>query len=923
MVLAEQVADGLRSDLTRGLRTEEAGARLQAVGPNELPEAPPPSALALFLSQFSSLIVWVLIGAAVLSGLLHEWVDAGAILAIVVLNALLGFVQEYRAERSLAALKKLSITTARVIRDGVVRIIPSRDLVPGDVIELEAGDHVPADARLCQVSALRTQEAALTGESTPVDKTAAILSGLAEVPLADRVNMIYHGTVIASGKGRAIVVATGSGTELGRIAVLIQTAGPEPTPLQRRLEQLGHVLLYLTLGIVTVVFLLGLLRGEPLVEMFLTAVSLAVAAIPEGLPAIVTITLALGVTRMVKRHALIRRLPAVETLGSTTVICTDKTGTLTKNEMTVTRLFADGRWFTVTGEGYVPVGAIREPSSVSRDPSSDGGRLPTESRESTTDPLPSTVLDLLRAAVLCNGATFRKEADGWRMLGDPTEGALLVAAAKAGLFKEALEAERPFLGEIPFDPERKMMTIVRNTAAPVAYVKGAPDVLLQRCTRYLSHEGHIRSLDESKRREILAANAEAAHQALRVLGVARRPLQTVPEKWRSEEIERDLIFLGLAAMKDPLRPEAMAAVQACRRAGIRTVMITGDHKETALAIARELGLLDGAAKALSGTELDALSEDGLVEQVERVAVYARVSAEHKLRIVRAWRSRGAIVAMTGDGVNDAPAVKEADIGVAMGLTGTHVTKEASDMVVTDDNFASIAAAVEEGRGIYENIRKSVHYLLSCNMSEVLVMLLAALAGFPLPLLPVQILWINLVTDGLPALALAVDPRAPDVMARPPRRPDTRILSRRRLTLMFAQGLLLALVTIAAFIYCLYAMDQDLERSRTVAFTVLVLAQLAHAFNCRSDRHSLVTLGIVTNKPLLWAAAGSALLQLAIIVIPWSRELFKVAPFDVRHWLLAVALGLLPMLILQSWALLRERAQATASARSPGRLSTKQ
>jgi Ca2+-transporting ATPase len=468
-----------------------------------------------------------------------------------------------------------------------------------------------------------------------------------------------------------------------------------------------------------------------------------------------------------------------------------------------------------------------------------------------------------------------------------------------------------------------MMTIVRNTAAPVAYVKGAPDVLLQRCTRYLSHEGHIRPLDESKRREILAANAEAAHQALRVLGAARRPLQAAPAEWRSEEIERDLIFLGLAAMKDPLRPEAMAAVQACRRAGIRTVMITGDHKETALSIARELGLLDGAAQALSGAELDALSEDGLAGQVERVAVYARVSAEHKLRIVRAWRSRGAIVAMTGDGVNDAPAVKEADIGVAMGLTGTHVTKEASDMVVTDDNFASIAAAVEEGRGIYENIRKSVHYLLSCNMSEVLVMLLAALAGFPLPLLPVQILWINLVTDGLPALALAVDPRAPDVMERPPRRPDTRILSRRRLTVMFAQGLLLALVTIAAFTYCLYAMDQDLERSRTVTFTVLVLAQLAHAFNCRSDRHSLVTLGIVTNKPLLWAAAGSALLQLAIIALPWSRDLFKVAPFDVRHWLLAVALGLLPTLILQSWAMFRERAPASASTDSPGRLSMKQ
>ncbi|WP_447974636.1 cation-translocating P-type ATPase [Nitrospira sp. Kam-Ns4a] len=883
----DAVVRELASDLDRGLSEQEAARRLAVHGPNELPEAPPASPWSLFLAQFSSLIVWVLIGAAVVSGLLQEWIDAGAILAIVLLNAILGFVQEFKAERSLAALKRLSVATARVVRDGTARAIPAQELVPGDVILIEAGDYVPADARLSYAAALRTQEAALTGESTPVDKAPAVLAG-DDLPVAERRNMVFMSTVVAAGKGRALVVATGLNTELGRIATMLQTAEPEATPLQRRLEQLGHLLLYVSLGVVAVVFALGLWRGEPLVGMFLTSVSLAVAAIPEGLPAIVTITLALGVTRMVARHALIRRLPAVETLGSTTVICTDKTGTLTKNEMTVTRLFVDGRAFEVTGEGYAPEGEIR-PLAPSLSPAGNGLR------------------ELLTAAVLCNGATLRQVDGVWQVLGDPTEGALLVAAAKLGLWKESLGTQSPVVGEIPFDPERKMMTVIRHAPGGItAFVKGAPDVLIERCTWMVTVDGAVEPLDESARRDILEANRGFAHEALRVLGVARRQLEDKPADLRAAEIEQALVFLGLIAMKDPLRPEAVIAVRQCRQAGIRTVMITGDHKETAVAIAKDLGLVNGRASALAGTELDALSDQALTDRVEQVVVYARVSAEHKLRIVRAWKARGAVVAMTGDGVNDAPAIKAADIGVAMGLSGTDVTKEASDMVITDDNFASIAAAVEEGRAIYDNIRKSVHYLLSCNLSEVLLMLLATLSGLPLPLLPVQILWINLVTDGFPALALAADPKDPDIMHRPPRDPKARFLSRRRLLLLLGQGTLIAASTMLVFAYCLFAMDQSLERARTVTFTVMVLAQLFHAFNCRSDRRSVFSIGVFSNRSLIWAVGGSAALQVLIVALPAAREVFKVSPFDPKHWMLVMAVGLVPLLAMELWKAIRWR-----------------
>lgn len=882
----EAVTATLKTDASDGLRADEAGRRLELIGANELPGAPPVSLSALLLSQFSNIIIWVLLAAAVVSGLLGEWIDTAAIVAIVLLNGLLGAVQEYKAERSLAALKQLSPAEARVVRDGAVRSIPARDLVPGDLIQLEAGDHVPADARLIYATALRAQEAALTGESTPVDKTVLTLA-TEPIALADRHNMVFSGTSIAGGKARAVVVSTGLRTELGHIATMIETAGAHTTPLQARLDRLGHLLLVLSVGIVAAVFALGFLHGESLMAMFLTAVSLAVAAIPEGLPAIVTITLALGVTRMADRHALIRRLPAVETLGSATVICTDKTGTLTKNEMTVTSLYVDGRRFTITGDGYAPVGDILDGES----------------------PLPSShaVHEVLKASVLCNDAVLRQMRGVWQILGDPTEAALLVAAAKRQLWKDSLEAREPIDTEIPFDSERKIMTIVRKVGDGfMAYSKGAPDLLLQRCTWRMTVDGRFVPMTEADRREILTANEAFACETLRVLAIARRPLAQMPVNYSAVLLERDLVFLGLAAMKDPLRPEAVHGVLACRGAGIRTVMITGDHKDTAVAIAYELGILDDATSALSGPEMDRLSDEDLTERVDQIAVYARVSAEHKLRIVKAWQRKGAIVAMTGDGVNDAPAVKEANIGIAMGLTGTDVTKEASDMVITDDNFASIAAAVEEGRGVYENIRKAVHFLLSCNLSELLVMLIAAVLGFPLPLLPAQILWINLITDSMPALALAVDPNDPDILHRPPRHPQAQFLEHGRIVMMVAQGAFLALVTIGAYAYSLYALGDGLMQARTVAFTVLVVAQLFHAFNCRSDRHSIVSLGILTNRPLVGAITASVALQGAILLIPWTRDLLDVTALDRTHWILVFGLGVLPLGTMEIWKWISRR-----------------
>jgi Ca2+-transporting ATPase len=882
-------AGKLETDSTSGLSANEASARREKYGPNQLMEAKKRSAWSIFLDQFKDFVIWVLIGAAIVSGAVGEPVDALAIIAIVVLNAILGFVQEHRAEQSLAALKKLSSPTCKVIRGGQHEVIASAQVVPGDLVELEAGDSVPADGRVMWLTSnFATLEASLTGESTPVAKTAAALEGK-DVSLPDRANMVYMGTSVTSGKARAAIIATGMDTELGKIAGLIQEIEHETTPLQKKLEEFGKWIVYACFVLVAMVFGLGLLRGGSLLDVFLTAVSLAVAAIPEGLPAVVTIALALGVQRMVKRHALVRRLRSVETLGCATVICSDKTGTLTKNEMTVQAIFAGARLFRVTGIGYAPEGEVL---------------LDGKAADPKNHP---ELMHALRVGVLCNGAQLTQFEGAYKIVGDPTEGALLTAAAKAGVWKQEAEESAAFLDELPFDSDRKKMTIIRRLKdRRIAYVKGAPDVLLADCTQ-VDMTGTVKPLTDVDRRRIVAANDELTGQAMRVLGMAYRYLDDSVSKLDPTTVERDLTFVGLVAMIDPPREEVRQAMQACATAGIRTVMVTGDHKNTAIAIASQLGFFEEGQTALSGEELDRMSQEHLEQQVDRISVFARVSPEHKLRVVRAWRSRGQVVAVTGDGVNDAPAVKEADIGVAMGITGTDVTKQVSDMVITDDNFASIVAAVEEGRGIYDNIKKFVHYLLSCNTGEILVMFVSSAVGWKAPLLPIQILWVNLVTDGLPALALGVDPVDPHIMKKPPRPTDEPVVTRKAGLLMLTQGTFIAACSLLAFAFVLFWENEGIARARTACFVVLSCSQLFHAFNCRSQTVSLFKLGIFTNSKLILAALISFALQMAVVYIPGVSDIFKTEPLGVRDWLLVIAISSLPLWAMEAYKALHKPA----------------
>ena len=884
----DAVARDLGTDGRAGLSSVAAAEKLRTIGPNELREKKGRGPLAIFLDQFKSLMIWVLIAAALIAGFLKEWVDTLAILAIVILNAILGLIQEYRAEKSLAALKKLSAPTSKVIRDGVVRTVPARELVPGDLVEVEAGDYVPADCRVAwHTGNFAVQEASLTGESMPVGKTDIALEDK-DVPLAERANILYLGTSVVSGKARAIVAETGMQTELGRIAGLIQEIRKETTPLQRKLEQFSKFLIYLCFVLVGLVFGLELLRGGQLVDMFLTSVSLAVAAIPEGLPAVVTIALALGVQRMVRRHVLIRKLPSVETLGCATVICSDKTGTLTKNEMTVRAVWTSRDAFEVTGTGYIPAGEFRTVDRV-------------------VDPCDHP--DLIRTlivGVLCNNARLSVDGGNVSVFGDPTEIAILSAAAKAGVWKAEEEADYDLLEELPFDSERKKMSVVLRSGHDLtAFTKGAPDLLLNDCCRVLEG-GAERQLTEADRDRIMKANDAFADQALRVLAVAYRNLEREPHSYSAVAIERDLTFAGLVAMIDPPRPEVREAMAKCRTSGIRTVMITGDHKNTAVAIARELGFYGPDAVALTGEDVDRLDDAALDASVERVAVYARVSPEHKLRAVRAWRRKGEIAAMTGDGVNDAPAVKEADIGVAMGITGTDVTKEVSDMVITDDNFASIVAAVEEGRGIYDNIRKFIHFLLSCNLGEILVMFVAALFGYPVPLLPIQILWVNLVTDGLPALALGVDPVDPDIMDRPPRDPKEPVVTGARGWIIGLQGTLIAACSLGAFLFVLLYEQEGIERARTAALATLACSQLFHAFNCRSLRRSIFGLKFSTNPQLVGAVVLSFLLQMAIIYVPVFQPVFKTLPLSLVDLGMIMVFSTLPLWVMEAVKALNRR-----------------
>ena len=886
-----RLAELFKTDLSAGLSSAEAAARLERHGPNQLQEKGGEGPWRLFLAQFKSVMIWVLVAAAVVSGILREWVDTAAILAIVILNAVLGFVQEYRAEKSLAALRKLSSPNSKAIRDGLPCVVPSAGLAPGDLVELEAGDHVPADCRVVtHTSSFGAQEASLTGESQPVSKNAEPID-MDSVQLGDRANMLFMGTSIVSGRCRALVVKTGMSTVLGGIAGMIQDIKSEPTPLQKNIDRFGKVIVKLCFALVGLVFLIQLVHGSAaLAEIFLSSVSLAVAAIPEGLPAVVTVALALGVQRMVRRNALIRKLPSVETLGCASVICSDKTGTLTRNEMTVRAVYAGGQMFDVGGIGYEPAGEF----------SLGGARVAPGSHPE--------LMAALEAGALCNGARLVRTPDApARMAGDPTEGALLVCAGKAGLWKETLEEERPFVEEIPFDSARKMMSVVRRGPGGrlVAYVKGAPDILLSRCA-HISENGLRRPMLDEDRREANRQNTDLAGRAMRVLAVAWRELDGAPEKYLPETVEKDLTFGGLLAMIDPPREEVKVAMAKCRTAGIRTVRITGDHKSTAVAIARELGMAGGETLALSGEELDRMDGAALDGEVDRIGVYARVSPEHKLRIVRAWRKRGHVVAMTGDGVNDAPAVKEADIGVAMGITGTDVTKEVSDMVVTDDNFASIVSAVEEGRGIYGNIVKFIHYLLSCNAGEIFVMFIASLFNMPLPLLPIHILWVNLVTDGLPALALGVDPVDSRIMSKPPRKSSAPVVTVRRAAVIVGQGFFIALCSLLAFWYEYDGTPATLVRARTAAFMVLAVSQLFHAFNCRSSTMSLFKIGVFTNRPLLAAAFISLALQVMVEELPFLRTVFKVEALTWGEWGIVVLLSSMPFWIMELAKLIASR-----------------
>ncbi len=895
----EQFVAELETHVEQGLGRDEASRRLAQEGPNELSERPRPGFWALLLDQFNNYLVIILVIAALVSVLLGEWVDSIAIMVIVVLNAVVGVIQESKAEQALAALKKMAAPSAQVIRDGHQTTIPGREIVPGDLVVLEAGNYVPADVRLVETANLKVEEASLTGESVPVDKDAAVvLDG--EIPLGDRRNTAFMGTLITYGRGKGIVASTGMNTQIGLIAQMIQSFGEESTPLQRKLAHLGKVLGTACLAICAVVFVYGLWRDTPIanvremgllayleaergdiVNLFMTAVSLAIAAVPEGLPAIVTICLALGMQRMIRHHALIRKLPAVETLGCATVICSDKTGTLTQNQMTVVQGWAGGRRFRVTGEGYEPRGDFL------------AGGEPFDPR---TSPDASA---LLQGALLCNDARLEERSEGsgsgrWAVVGDPTEAAMVVAAAKSGYRWHDLSKALPRLQEIPFDSERKRMTTIHRNGASfaaaglahapfVAIVKGAPDLIVERC-RSLLTGGRAVDLDDATRAAINDQIRAMAGDALRVLGVAFRPLAEVPSEPSPEAVEQDLVFVGLLGMIDPPRTEVIDALKVARGAGLKTVMVTGDYKETAEAIARDIGLRTPNGIALTGAEIDRLSDAELAERVDRLEVCCRVSPQHKTRIVEAFRARDHVVAMTGDGVNDAPALKRASIGIAMGVTGTDVAKQTADMVLTDDNFASIVAAIEQGRIIYSNIRKFVYFLLACNVGEILIVFGAMLFGMPMPLRPVQLLWLNLVSDGAPALALGLEKGDEDIMKQPARSPREPVINRDMAIGIAVVGIVDMLAILGVFHIALQRHPGHLEAAQTMAFVALCTSELIRAFAARSERHSIFAIGVFSNRWMVAAVAASFALVLVVVYVPFLAPFFDAVPLAASDWL---------------------------------------
>jgi len=878
----EDVLESLKTGLN-GLSEGEARRRLQEFGPNELVAEKKPSPLKLLLEQFKSILIIILVFATIFSALIGELIDAIVILVIVLASAGLSFIQEYRAEKAIEALEKMLSLTITAIRDGVGKETASNELVLGDVVLLEAGDKIPADARLLEIANLNVDESSLTGESIPVIKDLDPLSE--DTYVANRRNMIFSGTTITYGRGKAVVTATGMATEFGKIAKEVATTVQEKTPLEKRTEEIGKWLGILSLGACVAVAFFGILR-EYLLEGFLTTdflleivmfgVALAVAAVPESLPAIVTGTLAIGMREMAKRNALVRKMSAVETLGSTTVICSDKTGTLTRGEMTVRRIYIDGRLVEVTGVGYEPIGEFHV----------------TNGHFKTDQPAFSI---FAKASILCNDAELEQREGGWHIRGDPTEGAMIVVAEKAGFRQKDVRSEHSRIGELPFSSERKRMSTVNvwpEEGRRAVFMKGAPEAVLERCT-YINENSKVEKLTEIKKRDILAINEKMAADALRVLSMAYKEIPDSTLDFNEKSLESDLTFLGLLGMMDPPREEAIHAVKISKEVGMKPIMITGDHKLTAVAVAREMGISQEGDMALTGNELEGMSDEEFDQIVDKVTVYARVSPIHKLKIVKAWKKRGEVVAMTGDGVNDAPAVKHADIGVAMGITGTEVTKEASDMVLADDNFATIVKAVEEGRRIFDNIKKYLTYLLQCNLTEVVVIGGGVLAGLPLPLLPAQILWVNLVTDGAPALALGVTPPDPDIMKRPPRNPKETLFTREVMTMLTVIPLALSPILLLTFINDL-ALGE--EEARATLFLVFVFFELVVALSCRSLTHSVFK--VKPHRFLSLAVLSSTLPTFAILLIPQMRDAFGVVMPTLGDLALAASLSIFPLILLE-------------------------
>jgi len=862
----EDILEELKTS-EKGLNENEAKVRLKKFGQNKFLERRRIEPIKIFLSQFKSYLIIILLAATIISAVIGEITDAAIILAILIINATLGFTQEFKAEKAMEALKKLAAPKARVIREGKQEGILAEKLVPGDIILLESGDKVPADARLIEVMTLKVDESPLTGESIPISKNIRILK---DVTVADRKNMVFLGTTVSYGRARAVVTNTGMETEMGKIAKMIQVKEEmEVTPLQTKLNEFGKWMGTVVLIAAAMTFLIGILRGEKIFGMFFTAIALAVSAVPEGLPAIVTATLALGMRRLAKSNALIRKLSAVETLGCATVIAADKTGTMTTNEMTVRKLFCNDKFVNITKVGFEPRGEFI----------CDGVINPKEDEH---------VKLLLRISLLCNNGELEYKEGKWGITGDPTECALLVAAAKADMWKDKVKNYYHRIAEFPFSSERKRMTTIHNTSEGIfAYVKGAPETILDICDNIYKNKGE-KKLTKKERERILNITQKMASDGLRVIAVAYKKITR--KVFTPEIVERDLIFVGLAGMIDPPREEVKKAIEVCKQAGIKVIMLTGDHKQTALAIARELELIEvDSEEALTGIELEKLTDEELEERVEKIKVYARVSPEHKVRVLKALKKKGHIVAMTGDGVNDAPALKKADIGVSMGIKGTDVAKEASDMVLTDDNFATIVKAVEEGRGIYDNIRKFIRFLLCANFDEIVEISIPILlfirdpvtGAIALPFLPIHILWINLITDGLPALALSVDPKDPDAMKKPPRDPKRGILSGMLLFIIVA-AILDSISSLSLFVLELQATGSILK-ARTMAVTAAIMFELFFVFNCRSEKRSLFRTNPLSNKKLVIAVIISILLQMAIIYIPALQNMFGMVALDIMDW----------------------------------------